>query len=197
MKRMRLNSSTLPINHLISIVDSDRRVRATSSRRLVAFALLATVGLAIGCDGSGTENDAVWPANAAKMVATDLGGGFVGPAPAGSDCSGLGVGTYTFTIADSKLAWHVCQSTGGQPYHNTDGARVLSSNETAMLVAALKAVTISTRTTCGADKGDLKLSVTTPADEKTYLDDFYACSKNGVYVSDIDGVFTASTTLAH
>src|SRR6266852_5635146 len=102
MNRMRWNSLSYSINQLISVVHPDRRVRSTSSRRLVAFALLATVGLAIGCGGSPDADDgAVWPANATKMVAESLGGGFVGPAPTGSTCSGNGVGTYTFIAAAS------------------------------------------------------------------------------------------------
>ncbi|HVR64636.1 MAG TPA: hypothetical protein VMU50_22205, partial [Polyangia bacterium] len=94
--------------------------------------------------------------------------------------------------------WHICRSPGGtMPYQYADGERVLSSGEAKMLVDALSAVTISNETRCGADKDTLQLRVTTPAGEKLYLDDFYACQKNGVYVSNIDPVFEVSYHLAN
>jgi hypothetical protein len=163
--------------------------------------LATVVGLALGCDSSDTGEagmTSTWPADATKLVAEDIGNGPPGPVPAGSACSYTGSGTYTFTPADLKLAWHICTSPGGQmPYQFVDAERILSSGEAAMLGDALKAVTVSSGMKCGADKDLLRLKVTTPAGEKTYVDDFDACQKPGVYVTSIDGVFSVSAKLAH
>ncbi|HEY2904009.1 MAG TPA: hypothetical protein VGL59_25705 [Polyangia bacterium] len=140
----------------------------------------------------------VWPDNATKMVADDKGGGFVGPAPAGSACPYLREGTFTFTTVDKVLAWHICQPpslAAGGPYQYADGSRTLNAAQLTSLVDALKAVTVSTQKTCGADKGTLQLTVSTPAGDQTYLDDFYACNGQGVYVSNIDPVFAAARAL--
>ncbi|HEX3695693.1 MAG TPA: hypothetical protein VH374_09915 [Polyangia bacterium] len=194
-----------------------------NKRRLVLVATLAvgcsSGGALPGNDGSPPSSDSgpdivevpptsdasdapstnqVWPDNATKMVAEDMGGGFVGPAPTGSACPYLRQGTFTLTKADKVLAWHVCQAPSAiatGPYQYVDGSRPLNDAQLASLVDALNAVTVSTQKTCGADKETLALTVTTPAGDKTYLDDFYACNGKGVYVSNIDPVFAAARTL--
>jgi hypothetical protein len=136
----------------------------------------------------------VWPDNATKMVAEDHGGGFVGPAPAGSSCPALRAGTYTLTVADRRLAWHIC--TFGTVYSYVDGAKTLGDADYASLVAALKAVTLSTSTTCGADKSIETLTVTTPAGDAVYLDSFYVCAHQGTYVDHLDELFFVASNLA-
>jgi hypothetical protein len=141
-----------------------------------------------GAGEAGSTSDEVWPADAIKMVAEDRGGGF-GPAPpAGSACQWSG--TYTLTVATKNLAWRLCQPPApGAPYQLVISQRTLTDFERDALVAALDKVAVSTAPSCGADKGVLALKVTTAAGEKEYLDNFYACLKQGVYVTNIDGVF--------
>ncbi|HEY1532395.1 MAG TPA: hypothetical protein VGF76_00200, partial [Polyangiaceae bacterium] len=64
------------------------------------------------------------------------------------------------------------------------------------VITAVKGVSISTRTDCGADKPTEKLQISTPDGTKEYLDDFYACTKQGVYVSNIDAVSVVLYNLA-
>lgn len=112
---------------------------------------------------------------------------------------GYGVGTYTFTVADRKLAWHYCDTTPattGAPFTFVDGSRVLTADERDMLVAALDAVVPSTSTGCGADKSTRLLTITRPGGATVYHDDFYACMHLGNYVQGIDPVFSVASDLA-
>ena len=136
----------------------------------------------------------VWSSDATKAVVEDTGGGFTGPPPAGSEC-GSGVGSYTFTVADDRLAWHVCDSTQ-MPFKYVDASRVLNTGERMMLLDALQAVVVSTRTLCGADKSNRLLTVTRPSGALTYLDSFYACENKGIYVDGIDSAFNVANKLA-
>jgi hypothetical protein len=54
----------------------------------------------------------------------------------------------------------------------------------------------SKATSRGADKQTLTLTVTTARKETTYLDDFYSCQKQGIYVQNIDGVLSLVRALA-
>ena len=184
---------------------------AVAQRSTTRVGLLGVLGLLLSagaCQSSGAStsqdsatNDAdggpgslVWTNDATKVVVEDQGGGFTGPPPTGSEC-GRGVGSYTFTVADSQLAWHVCDTTGAI-YTFTDGARTLGDTDRTSLIAALKTVTISEKTTCGADKSSRQMVVTRPTGETTYLDSFYACLARGVYVDGIDDAFAVAGTLA-
>lgn len=153
---------------------------------------LAGAGGRGGAGGSAPAT--VWSSDAAKAVVEDIGGGFVGPPPAGSEC-GYGVGSYTFTVADDKLVWHFCD-TAQTPFKYVDGARVLNASERMMLLDALEAVVISTKNLCGADKSTRLLTVTRPSGPVTYRDSFYSCLNQGIYVDSIDSVFSVASTLA-
>jgi hypothetical protein len=131
------------------------------------------------------------------MVAEDHGGGFAGPTPVGSPCAYPSVGIFTLTVADQRLTWRTCQrSPTSSLYEFVDGARTLTGGEMSMVVTALDLVTISKATSCGADKQTLTLTVTTARKEITYLDDFYSCEKQGIYVQNIDGVLSLVRALA-
>ena len=145
-----------------------------------------------GAGGSGPA--VIWSSDATKAVVEDTGGGFVAPPPTGSEC-GYGVGAYTFTVADDKLVWHVCD-TNQTPFKYVDGARVLNAGERMMLVDALESVVIATRTLCGADKSIRLLTVTRPSGPVTYRDSFYSCQGQGIYVDGIDAVFSVAGKLA-
>lgn len=151
-----------------------------------------------GGGGAAGASAVIWTSDATQAVVEDDGGGFVGPPPAGSEC-GYGVGTYTFTVADDKLAWHYCDNnpaTAGAPFTFIDGSRTLAGSERDMLITALKAVMPPTNTGCGADKSERRLTITGPNGSNVYLDAFYQCQHRGVYVEGIDTVFGVASALA-
>ena len=181
-------------------------------RRWRGVAAAVLLGALVGCSGSpaGSAADssadspadgepksgAVWTASATKLVAEDRGGGFVAPHDAGVDECTYGR-TYTLTVADRNLAWHVCAPTATDPaYKATDGARVLTTTELATVIQAVDQVMVSTETRCGADKGTVLLTITDATGDHPYLDDFYACEKKGTYVTNIDLVLQAVVPLA-
>jgi hypothetical protein len=167
-------------------------------RRAVAAAVL--LGALAGCSGSagdGGKAGAVWTPSASKLVAEDRGGGFLPVHDAGADGCTYGR-TFTLTVADRKLAWRVCApTTAADPvYKATDGGRVLTTTELGVVLQAVEQVTISSETRCGADKGTLLLTISNASGDRQYLDDFYACEKQGTYVTNIDLVFEALVPLA-
>jgi hypothetical protein len=148
----------------------------------------------------GSPGSIVWPPTATKLVAEDRGGGFGPAAPAGSECRYAGAGTFTLTVDDQQLAWQVCETGGvvtpAAPYKLTQGKRALGDADFDRLIAALVKLRVSSRMICGADKQELALRVTTPAGDSEYLDSFYSCQKRGIYVDDIDSIFTIVRMLA-
>ncbi len=164
--------------------------------RCLAVCALALVASACSSDDSttGSTDNAIWPANATQMVVTSEGGGFAPPAPTGSACQS-GQASFTLTVATRNFAWAECQTSGSGPYTSITSQRVLAQAEFDGLVEAIRGVTASTKTGCGADKGDLSLTVTTASGEHEYLDDFYACLQLGTYVSGLDALFQASASL--
>jgi len=176
-----------------------RRI-AGGARCLAVPALVSLVSLVSGCSSDseppppGTDT-AIWPANATQMVIKNEGGGFVGPAPSGSECQ-AGEASFTFTVATRNLAWEKCQTSASNPYTHITGERTLNKAQVdGGLDAALQGVALSTKTSCGADKSSLLLTVTTPTGEHEYLDDFYACNKAGTYVSGLDQLLQAASDL--
>ena len=169
---------------------------ATPLRFLVlgAFALLG-----VACS-THSDDDAVdqslWPSNATQLVFVDMGGGLPSPTPAGSDCPDAGAGSFTVTVADRKLTWDYCEPQTGAGNTQLTDSRTLPPAELQSVITAAKGVTLSTRTDCGADKPSEKLEISTPEGTKEYLDDFYACDKQGVYVANIDTVSSLLSRLA-
>ena len=163
------------------------------------LAVCALVSLLSGCSSdneprtTGTDT-AIWPSNATQMVIRNAGGGFVGPAPTGSECQS-GEASFTLTVATRNLAWEKCQTSAGDPYTLVKGERTFKNAQVDGLNTALQGVALSTETGCGADKSSLSLTVTTPTGEHEYLDDFYACNKTGTYVSGLDQLLQAASDL--
>ncbi|MDB4980228.1 MAG: hypothetical protein JWM82_980 [Myxococcales bacterium] len=155
----------------------------------------ADAGGAAPDGGPGTK---VWTADATKLVAKVLGDGF-GPAPTPTAPCVRGF-TYTLTMSDRKLSWRLCNDAAADPAMALrTGERVLSTAELAGVVAALDTVVVSHGTGCGADKSTETLTITTPAGERDFFDDFYACNATPgrTYVANIDSVFAALNALAN
>lgn len=144
----------------------------------------------------GVPNDnAFWPASSTKLVAHSTPG--FGPwPPPGSTCS-VGASTYTYDVATKKLSWEVCQyNPDNKPFTNATGSKVLTAAQIDKIVGSVKSLKISTADICGADKPGMTVTVTSANGEKSYLDDFYACQKQGTYVSNIGVVFGAMRDVA-
>ena len=138
----------------------------------------------------------VWTTSSTKVVLVDRADSVqvdAGGAP--RECSsGL---TYTLIVADRKLAWRVCTNTPSDPtVRELTGEKVLADADFQSVIQSLEKVAPSSHTLCGADKSHRTLTITNPAGDETYLDDFYACEKRGTYASNMDGVFDVVLPLA-
>ncbi len=142
-------------------------------------------------DGHSATNE-VWPSDATTLVAQDHGGGFTPPPPAGSSC-GFGAAKYTLNVASKKVSWEVCVFIDwNTPMSKKTGTTSLSAAQLDKINKAMDDVEVTHEDICGADKPMLTLSVSsTSQGTKTYKDSFYSCQKDGTYVTNIDGVFTA------
>ncbi len=154
-------------------------------------------GTDAGAGGTTPDGMKVWTANATKLVAKILGDGFApAPNPAAPCMRGM---TYTLTTSDRKLSWRFCNDLVADPAMALKtGERVLSTAELANVVAALDTVVVSHGTGCGADKSTELLTITTPAGDRDFFDDFYACNATPgrTYVANTDSVFAALYALA-
>jgi hypothetical protein len=142
--------------------------------------LTAVLPLA-ACTSSGGHvtdpGDSIYNSDVRKLVVENRGGGFAPPPPAGAACDPQPA-SYTLTVAGHRLDWQYCEMTGGgstATYTPRTGSRTLQDAEWSALEPRLAALIVSDRLTCGADKAELALVVTTPAGDLEYGDDFYAC----------------------
>jgi len=131
-----------------------------------------------GTGPGGTKaGDSVLVPDAQEVIWTDNGGGFIVLPPPGASCSVRA--RYDWTL-QGTLEWSMC--TGSDPtdagsYRMVTGRRELTADERTQAIAAARAVTISDRVMCGADKPTLTLEIVTPSGSIVYGDDFYACDK--------------------
>lgn len=169
----------------------------------IAAAVLAACGssaLPTVTDGAASTVDAspdgarpVWSSQATKLVAEQNGFGFGPPMPPQCPIAAR----YTFTTGDRQLVWAVCKPQAGGDWKFSEGHRTLDDAQWQSVAEALARVVLTRHPdSCGADKPDRSLTITTPAGETRYLDSFYACHKAGNYVDSIDGVFDAFAPLA-
>jgi hypothetical protein len=151
-----------------------------------------------GTTTDGGTDDAIWPADAQKLVADSPGGGFTPQPPPGSTCK-YGEVHYTLDVATKGFTFQRCAAgaTSTDPLVLDSGSRTIDATEYAKVDAAMKALVVATEKNCGADKGVYTVTVTSPRGASTYYDSFYACNGGGkIYVDNIDGVFSALGMLA-
>jgi hypothetical protein len=151
--------------------------------------MMAVVAFAGGCGGSvgggmsakfATAPDSSVLTPAVRTVTLTSKGGGIG----GGQCSpaGLCIGTvwsYTLSLDTKRLvfAGSTFQSDPAMPVPSMDDVG-LTDPELQTLTAAVRAVTVSARTGCGADAPDRELQVASADAAMTYGDDFYACVMN-------------------
>ena len=133
------------------------------------------------------------------LVAEDYGGGFAPAPPPGSTCV-MGAAKYTLTVGSKFFDWTRCVSSGMNPYTIAKGSRTLTDAEYKNLVPYLENLTVVAGDgLCGADKGTLDVTITTPSGQQTYGDSFYSCSikdKPLVRTDALDRLFSQLYTLA-
>ncbi len=145
----------------------------------------------------GAVPDVIWPSTATRLVAESPGGGHVPPKPPGSECAS-GQQRFVLVIPLLELTFERCEmgKNSTDPYKLLKGSRVISGAEYATIDQAMKKLTPPKSTACGADKPELRVTVTSPAGDRTYHDSFYQCmDPKKVYVDEIDGVFAAFNAL--
>lgn len=132
------------------------------------------------CTDSGVEPHPpgyrVYDATVRKLQLEKRGGGLAG-IPADAPCS-WAVAAYTLTMAGHQLAWKYCDEVttdDGTTQTPTTGSRALEDAEWAALEPKLAALVVSGADSCGADKEEQALVVTTDLGAIEYGDDFYAC----------------------
>ncbi|HNN50820.1 MAG TPA: hypothetical protein PKO07_07340 [Pseudomonadota bacterium] len=146
-----------------------------------------------------TVGASIFTSDVITVVAENHGGGFVPPPPAGSACA-LGAAKYTLTVGSKFFDWTRCVSSGMNPYTIAKGSRTLTDAEYKNLVPYLENLTVVAGDgLCGADKGTLDVTITTPSGQQIYGDSFYSCSikdKPLVRTDALDRLFSQLYTLA-
>ena len=150
-----------------------------------------------GAGGAAPEGP--WTSSSSRLVA-ELGapGEGLSPDPVTSDCSPGA--TFTFVPSTSNLTYSRCEltSTTGSTgsYRRRAGTLTLTEEQYSTLVAVLQGVSLSSSTSCGADKPVQLLTITDPVGTKSYYDDFYACSYPwGTTVTHVDEVLSVLFSL--
>lgn len=135
--------------------------------------LVLVIGLAAGC--SGGSSDAVWSSSVTKLELRSAGG-LPGPEPTTPECPGESI-EYTLVVAGRVLSAVRCSPAPTAPYTlmRTAASRVLSAAEFDGLVSKLEALHVVSLDTCGADKPEVIVTVTTASGATEYGDSFYSC----------------------
>jgi len=155
-----------------------------------------------GCGGgqfATAPGQSVLVADATAFSVTSLGGGFgPSPPPPGAACDPQ-VWTYTVHLDTSTFDWDSCDvggaATDPASYTHATGSRPLSSAELDTARSRARAVHVSAGNSCGADKESLLMSVTSPAGNMVYGDDFYACAHMYDHYVESDGISALSATV--
>jgi hypothetical protein len=138
----------------------------------------------------------IWTADATKLVAEIRGdgGGYAGaPGSAAPPCARGW--TYTLTMADRKLSWHLCDDRAPAATALQIGERILAPAELASVVQALDGVTVSNSGPHNFEKPTETLTITTPAGERVFEEE--TSSPSRTVVANVDPVFAALGALAH
>lgn len=135
--------------------------------------------------------EGIWSEDVTKIEGETKGGGFMRPAPAGSECT-MGAEQYSLDLASRDLTFVTCK-TSQSPYKKQNGSKRLTPAAVRTIVETVKAASIVTdRDGCGADKPFKTVSLTTPAGSKTYQDSFHACAgRTGTFIYEIDAIVSA------
>jgi hypothetical protein len=150
------------------------------ARGVVSGLTVWVLSAALGCGGGGD----LLPSDATAIEVSEIGG-LAGPPPAGSVCH-ISDEVYTLLLATRTLSWHECVADAGGPYRLQTGSGIIADSDYQAVLAAAHAVALSVGPHCGADAPVWSLTVTTPAGNSTYYDQFYKCQNTDkTYVSGV------------
>jgi hypothetical protein len=183
--------------------------RSTPLKSLTALVLVIAAAACSKADGGDdgfatTPGQSVAVAGLISATFASRGGGLPGPRPEGAVCDPH-VWTYGYHPPGASLSWSRCRvANSGQEaadYTSDSGYRALSPSEQSDVDAALRAVRVSARSTCGADKDYWSLTLVAPGGSRAYGDDFYACVDGEfmdfVRSDDLGQLYSTLTPLAH
>jgi len=128
------------------------------------------------CAAAGCSSDnSVWSSSVSRLVLRSAGG-FLQPSQPTADCPTEGV-EYTLVVAGRSLSVRRCSPGRTDPYPLmlTAVSRALTGAEFDALVPKLQALRVISVDTCGADKPEVTVTVTTPGGTHEYADSFYSC----------------------
>jgi hypothetical protein len=170
--------------------------------------VLGSLGLLLGCSGSGTfattSGLSVMTPSVSSVTVAALAGGFGPlPPPAGAACD-PGKFSYELQLDHHRLLATLCRVSGPtdqtSSYVPANDDLALTTAQLQTLKDAADAITVSTANGCGADKPTLELRVLSGSESQTYGDDFYACNMTYTrYVASnkLDAFVNALTTIDH
>jgi hypothetical protein len=148
-----------------------------------------------------SSNDSVWSSSVTKLVLKSAGG-FLPPSQPTADCPTEGV-EYTLVVADRTLSARRCSPAPGAPYPLllSTASRVLTGDQFDALLPKLQALRVVSVDTCGADKPEVTVTVTTPSGTSEYADSFYSCPNDNdtrptIETTSLDAAISAFGELA-
>lgn len=146
-----------------------RALAPTALTALLAFASASGCG---GEDEGPGPGETVWTADVKKLVIASAGGGLF-PTPPGSECA-AGSSRYELEVTSLHLASVTCEN-DGSALHELARQRTLTAAELGELTPALERLIVVEEQTCGADKPEITLTVTSTSGTREYRDSFYSC----------------------
>jgi hypothetical protein len=154
---------------------------------------MAVVFVLAGCGSGSTENGfsttpgrSVLFAGVDLVTFTSLGGGLHPNPPPGAACDPY-KWTYAVSFTDQTRSSMTCSTsdfTDPTTYVPNNELVSLDGSAWSTVKSAIAAVTVSNKTTCGADADQRELTVATATGSLEYGDDFYACDTS--YTSFVD-----------
>jgi hypothetical protein len=156
-----------------------------SLRWLIVVGTLADALAGCGSEGLGNgktnPGGSVLTAAVTQVTFSSLGGGFGPAAPTGAACD-PGKWSYMIAFSAQTRASTTCTVNGSydDPASFVPNAEQITFDDTQWqaVKAAIAAVTVSDKTSCGADLEQRELVVESTTGSVTYGDDFYACLQN-------------------
>jgi hypothetical protein len=144
-------------------------------RNPFVFAALAALTALGGCSDGGESpgpGETVWSTSVRTLVISSAGGGLVPQLP-GAQCLS-GAGKHTLEVGTLRLDSITCEGSSG-PLRQVERSRTLTAAEMSELDPALQRLEVVDEDSCGADKPEISLTVTTASSTREYRDSFYSC----------------------
>lgn len=166
---------------------------------------LVVAGVLAGCGSEGLSHGGTTPGGSVLTAAvtqvkfSSLGGGLPPAPPSGAACD-PGQWSYVIAFAAETRASTSCTVTGSydDPSSFVPVAEQITFDQTQWqtVKAAIAAVIVSDKTTCGADLEQRQLVIESGTGGVTYGDDFYACVPSYPYFVTTESLNNLRTVLS-